>query len=165
MKQNTINMTPHDFTLYDNEGNVVRVIPPSGKTIRLSEETMSAGMWDGMPLTHTDYGSADLPEYRPDTKYIVSAMVKNSFPERDDLIVPAQTVRNEKNQIVGARSLGTCSKPTPSFPFGDWLGFFLLKKRLPSGNLFTLNLYLLTYFYTHSTINQQNRLHQTLVRH
>lgn len=107
MKQNTINMTPHDFTLYDNEGNVVRVIPPSGKTIRLSEETTSAGMWDGMPLTHTDYGSADLPEYRPDTKYIVSAMVKNSFPERDDLIVPAQTVRNEKNQIVGARSLGT----------------------------------------------------------
>ena len=48
---------------------------------------------------------------------------------------------------------------------GDWLGFFLLKKRLPSGNLFTLNLYLLTYFYTHSTINQQNRLHQTQVRH
>ena len=36
MKQNTINMTPHDFTLYDNEGNVVRVIPPSGKTIRAS---------------------------------------------------------------------------------------------------------------------------------
>lgn len=105
MKTKIINTTPHDINVYEGD-KIVRVIPPAGWTIRLEENTVDVGVLDGIPETETTYGTADLPEEKEGVYYIVSAMVKKEFPNRRDLRVPARTVRNEKNQIIGCRSIG-----------------------------------------------------------
>ena len=38
--------------------------------------------------------------------YIVSQLIKSAFPERNDLLVPAEVVRDSSGNIVGCRSLG-----------------------------------------------------------
>ena len=58
-----------------------------------------------VPLTKTNYGSTDLPEEKKDVYYIVSALVKNAFPERKDLLIPNEIVRDEHYNVLGCRSL------------------------------------------------------------
>ena len=41
-----------------------------------------------------------------ETFYIVSQLVKSALPNRSDLLVPAEMVRDEKGAILGCRSLG-----------------------------------------------------------
>lgn len=47
-----------------------------------------------------------LPEPKLGTCYIVSQLVKNALPERDNLVVPAKVVRNAAGNIIGCKSLG-----------------------------------------------------------
>jgi agmatine/peptidylarginine deiminase len=109
------NMTPHAITLLDEDYNVSKVIEPSGRTIRLKQDTRKAGFSvDDIPITKTEYQvdfliseeSIGLPAYELGTFYIVSQLVKNALPEREDLLVPAQMVRMADGTIVGCRSLG-----------------------------------------------------------
>jgi len=51
---------------------------------------------------HCGAGTVD----EPDVYYIVSQLVKSALPDRDDLLVPAEVVRDETGRIVGCRSLG-----------------------------------------------------------
>ena len=46
-----------------------------------------------------------LPEPQEDTYYIVSALVAGAAKNRDDLLIPNDTVRDEQGRIVGCRSL------------------------------------------------------------
>jgi len=103
-----INMTPHAITVVDADCNIIRVYPASGKTIRLSSSTVSAGaLPDGTPLTRTEFGEAvGLPDSAPDTMYIVSQLVKSALPGRTDLLVPAEVARDAAGNIVGCKSLG-----------------------------------------------------------
>ena len=41
-----------------------------------------------------------------ETFYIVSQLVKSALPNRSDLLVPAEMVRDEKGMIIGCKSLG-----------------------------------------------------------
>ena len=41
-----------------------------------------------------------------ETFYIVSQLVKSALPNRSDLLVPAEMVRDEKGAIIGCKSLG-----------------------------------------------------------
>ena len=41
-----------------------------------------------------------------ETFYIVSQLVKSALPNRSDLLVPAEMVRDEKGVILGCKSLG-----------------------------------------------------------
>ena len=41
-----------------------------------------------------------------ETFYIVSQLVKSALPNRSDLLVPAEMVRDEKGAILGCKSLG-----------------------------------------------------------
>lgn len=43
---------------------------------------------------------------RPAVFFIVSQIVKSACPDRDDLLVPVEVVRDETGAIVGCRSLG-----------------------------------------------------------
>lgn len=104
---NIINMTPHPVTICDNTGNIVRTFPSSGKTIRLSSKTVYTGEIDGIPITKTVFGEPEgLPPYKKGTFYIVSQLVKNGLTERDDLLVPAEVVRDSCGAIIGCKSLG-----------------------------------------------------------
>lgn len=111
-----VNTTPHEVKIVDTEGNVVKTFAPSGLTIRLAQETVTVGSLDGVSLTRTVYGepamvsaegqSSPLPEVKEGTYYLVSAMIKGALPERADLLVPAEQVRDEAGRVVGCRSLG-----------------------------------------------------------
>jgi hypothetical protein len=46
-----------------------------------------------------------LPEPKENTYYIVSALVAGACKNRDDLVVPNDTVRDDQGRIIGCRSL------------------------------------------------------------
>ena len=88
------------------DDGTIRTIPASGIVARLATETVPAGEFDGVPLTRTEFGEPEgLPEYEEGTILITSQIMKNAFPDRDDVVVPAEVVR-EDGVILGCRSLG-----------------------------------------------------------
>lgn len=60
-----------------------------------------------IPITKTVFGEpTGLPDPVPGTLLIVSQLVKSALPNRQDLVVPAQVVRDSQGRIMGCRSLG-----------------------------------------------------------
>lgn len=102
------NCTPHPIDVWDAEGKaIVRTIPRSGVIIRLKETNEHIGEADGITISRTTYGEpVDLPGREPGTLLIVSVLVKSALPDRDDLVVPVELVRDAEGHIVGCRSLG-----------------------------------------------------------
>lgn len=100
-------MTPHPVHILGDD-NVIAVSPASGKQIRLKSSTVDAGFSvDGIRITKTVFGEPEgLPEYELGVFYIVSQLVKNALPEREDLLVPAEIVRDMDGNIIGCKSLG-----------------------------------------------------------
>ncbi len=104
-----INLTPHDVVLIISEERSVTF--PSYAAVRpiprVSSRTVSDGDIDGFPLTRTEYGEVEnLPEPKDGVWYIVSAMVAGRCPDRRDLVIPNEAVRDEKGRIIGCRSFG-----------------------------------------------------------
>ena len=102
-----INLTPHAITFCDPEGKPVRTISPSGTLARVSSRTEVTGELAGIPITETIYGEVvGLPEAKPDVIYLVSSLVAQRVPERKDVFIPAESVRDSEGRIVGCKSLG-----------------------------------------------------------
>lgn len=107
-----VNLTPHDITLINRNNNEnTLVIPASGVIARLSSKTVVTDMVtiDGfyVDLTETRYGEIEnLPDPEDGTIYIVSSLVAGQCPDRSDVRIPNESVRNDKGQIVGCYSLG-----------------------------------------------------------
>ena len=102
-----INMTPHGVTIVDSAGAVVKEIPASGNTIRLSTSIEMIGHIDGIFVSKTIFGDpVGLPSVKDGVYYIVSQLVKSALPDRKDLLVPAQVVRDKDGNIIGCQSLG-----------------------------------------------------------
>lgn len=103
-----INTTPHPITILDDANEVLEVFPTGEFNIRISSSTVDAGFTvNNIKITTTEYGKVNgLPEWQPFVYYIVSAMVKSALPNRTDLLVPAEQVRDDKGIIIGCRSLG-----------------------------------------------------------
>ena len=121
MTQNIINMTPHSVELVEWHDNDVtggqylvttNSFPASGNTIRLKTETVNDGyleIQEGnlIPITKTVFGEpVGLPEYTEGTYFIVSQLVKTALPNRKDLLVPAEVVRDKDGKILGCLSFG-----------------------------------------------------------
>lgn len=47
----------------------------------------------------------NLPEPRDGVLYLVSRQVAEACPQRQDLVIVDETIRNDKGQIIGAKSL------------------------------------------------------------
>jgi hypothetical protein len=111
-----INTTPHAVKLIGEEGTAVREYAPSGMTIRLQSKTVEVGVLpDGARLTRTEYGAPvlvtpegekPLPAPEEGVWFIVSAMAKAALPGRQDLLVPAEQVRDDQGRVIGCRSFG-----------------------------------------------------------
>lgn len=102
-----INKTPHPVHIVNEAGSLVRTFSVIGEPIRLIASTEHAGYIDGVLISQSFYGAPEnLPEPHSGTYYIVSQLVKSALPERDDLLVPAEVVRDELGNIIGCRSLG-----------------------------------------------------------
>ena len=102
------NYTPHPIHLLDELGNTIRTFVPEG-LVRLSAKTVElTKQIDGCRITVTEFGEAEgLPSQEPGTYYIVSQMVKSALSwDRQDLLVPAEVVRDSNGNIIGCRSFG-----------------------------------------------------------
>ncbi len=106
--ENLINMTPHAISIVTADGTILKTIPASGGSVRLKTSTVPVGVGvDGVRLSKTVFGEPDgLPEQVDGTFIIVSQLVKTALPQRLDLLVPAEVVRDTQGNILGCQSLG-----------------------------------------------------------
>jgi hypothetical protein len=109
MKYKILNFTPHDINVVDENGKVTITFLPIG-LIRLSAKTIVDSIASellGLKITKTEFGKPEgLPEFKSGVFYIVSQLVKSALPEREDLLVPAEVVRDSNGNIIGCKSLG-----------------------------------------------------------
>ena len=97
-----VNLTPHAIQVVGYEE-----IPASGVAPRVAMKTKAAGFITGLPISTTEYGEVQgLPEKMEGVYLIVSKMLKDACPDRDDLLYPAELVRDDKGNIIGCKSLG-----------------------------------------------------------
>jgi hypothetical protein len=102
-----INTTPHPVNLILQDGKEIVFHPEF--LVRVKSETISSGniSWHGqeIPLTRTLWGHVEgLPELKEDVLYIVSQLIKDRLPDRKDLLVPSEIVRNDKGHIIGCKA-------------------------------------------------------------
>ena len=108
---NIVNLTPHvlNFMPEGPDGPTV-TIPPSGivarcATSRVQVDTVTV---DGItiPVNRTQFGTvAGLPDPQPDTIFVVSALVAQAVPDRSDVFIVDDAVRDDQGRIIGARAL------------------------------------------------------------
>lgn len=102
-----VNLTPHSVNLFNNHTGAYDAIAPSGIVARVAATTVPCGTVGAYAATTTSYGDVEnLPEPEPETIYVVSSIVAQRVPERDDVYIPNESVRDESGRIVGCRSLG-----------------------------------------------------------
>ena len=100
-----INLTPHPVNLLDVDANVVITFHTEGLARCYQNDVIIGRLNKDIILTKTSYGEViGLPEQSPRTFYIVSRLVRNALPNRTDLLVPNQLIRDSEGQIVGCRS-------------------------------------------------------------
>ena len=103
-----INKTPHPVNIVGLDGSIARVYERDATPIRLKQTVVEdVPLPDGTPTTRTVFGEPEgLPDFVEGTFYIVSQLVKSALPGRDDLLVPAEVVRDGEGNIIGCKSLG-----------------------------------------------------------
>lgn len=105
-----INLTPHAITIYDKSLPLLS-IPSSGQIARCSEEkefidNIKAHEYISLPVFKVIYGPVEgLPEPTHNTIYIVSKMVADAKPDRDDLYFPGDLKRNSEGAVIGCYGL------------------------------------------------------------
>jgi hypothetical protein len=103
------NLTPHPLRLHGEDGAVVE-LAPHGPAPRLSTVRASLGTVAGLPLVRTTMGEIEgLPAPEAGVLLVVSAMVAEAAPSREDLAYPGEAIRDESGRVVGAR--GLCAGP------------------------------------------------------
>ena len=94
------NYTPHTINI-----NGVRV-PSYGIYARCEEITQYVFEIDGIQFVKKTYGKvAGLPDKEDGVMYIVSMMVRQALPNRNDLASPGDIIRDEYGQIIGCLNL------------------------------------------------------------
>ena len=108
---NIVNLTPHALNLMPEgpDGPVV-TIPPSGQVARCAVDRVQVDTVtvDGIsvPVNQTWLGEvSDLPEPQEGTIFIVSALTAQAVPERQDVYITDDAVRDDAGRIVGCRAL------------------------------------------------------------
>lgn len=103
-----VNLTPHSINLLVDDKEIV--IPPSGTIARAETERRQIDTIkiDGanISINKTVFGDVvGLPDPKPDTIFVVSMLVAQAVPHRDDVFIVDDTVRDDKGRIVGAKAL------------------------------------------------------------
>ena len=103
------NLTPHPVTIITEIGSV-QLLPEPGPRPHIDEMREITGhvFVEDMPVptVRITAGSAvDLPEPEPNTLLIVSRVIAEARPDRTDLLVPYDLVRDEAGRVVACRSL------------------------------------------------------------
>jgi len=98
-----INTTPHNVNICDTNSKVINTFLKSDNPIRLNSVSNKIGDINGIPVNSVAFGSADLPAFQEGIYYIVSALVKNAFQNRSDLLVAHDVVRDSDGNVVGCK--------------------------------------------------------------
>ena len=104
---NIMNMTPHAINLMDAEGTVIMTVEPSGIIARAAqtrEQTGTLDLGNGVqfPVNKSVYGEVvGLPAAEEGTIYVVSALTAQAVPERADVFIVDNAVRDEAGRIIG----------------------------------------------------------------
>jgi hypothetical protein len=115
LEKKIVNLTPHEVTVYDADGNIVLRIPPSGLVARVSAKEVQIGTINGVPVLKTEYGDVEnLPAPQENTVYVVSLLVLQALKaqgvSRTDVVAPNTgpgplgAVRDQQGRILGVRS-------------------------------------------------------------
>ena len=105
-----INLTPHSINVIGDDNSVAITIEASGNVARCSQtidivDTINVNNI-AIPVSSSSYGEVvDLPAPQDNTYYIVSRLVMSACPNRQDLLVPNDLVRDEAGRVIGCRSL------------------------------------------------------------
>lgn len=107
-KVKVINCTPHDVVIISESGNIT--FERSGIIPRLTEQQVKINSVavNGIEIDIMEKSFNEiegLPEPQENTLYIVSALVAGAAKNRDDLVIPNDTVRDDQGRIIGCRSL------------------------------------------------------------
>ena len=101
-----VNCTPHPINLLDSENKLVMKLPKGDVVPRLTQTTKVEGEIHGVTITSTQFGATqDLPDSIEGVLYIVSRLVLQANPSRNDLVVPNELVRDAEGNILGCKSL------------------------------------------------------------
>ncbi|MFL1379717.1 MULTISPECIES: hypothetical protein [unclassified Nocardiopsis] len=104
------NLTPHVVTVVDDEAKVIGRWPGAEDPARVEAERVPVGHLDDstcpgpVPLIAERRTRANLPEPKPGVWLIVSSVVGFAHPERDDLLIPSDLVRDNTGVVTACRS-------------------------------------------------------------
>lgn len=101
-----VNLTPHEIMVYDAAGeSVLQVIPSSGMA-RAAQTREPLDSINGIPVSKTGYGAVEgLPDQRDGVIYIVSVLTAQAAPDRKDLYITDELVRDDTGRILGCKAL------------------------------------------------------------
>lgn len=99
-----VNLTPHDITIVDHDGNQIARFPAEstdiGDSARVDFRRRKIGDIGGIPITVRTYsGISNLPPPEPGTIYIVSKLAAIRA-QRDDVVAPGTMIRND-GKVIG----------------------------------------------------------------
>lgn len=98
-----INLTPHTTNIH-KDGKEVKSIESSG-IVRLETSRKLIETVDGIDYYETELGEVSgLPDPEPDTRYIVSGLVRAAV-NRPDLYQPGELIRDENGRPIGCEGL------------------------------------------------------------
>ena len=104
------NLTPHCINFVGSNNQVVLEVPPSGIVARaISTRTIDGTVnVEGIdiPINKTSFGNImSLPEPEDGVIYIVSSITAQACPEREDVYIVDESVRDADGRIIGCRSI------------------------------------------------------------
>lgn len=104
-----VNMTPHALNIIAGNGAVALTIPSSGVARAAQKREHIADLTvDGVsiPVSKSTYGAVEgLPAPVDGVIYVVSALTAQACPDRADVFITDDPVRDEAGRIIGCRGL------------------------------------------------------------
>lgn len=105
-----INLTPHDINIFSADKILAKTVKPDGTVARIETKLDYKFNLDGICYSTQKVGATiGLPnpiiQDGIKTYFIVSAMVRESNPSREDLASPGELIRNDKGQPIGCLGL------------------------------------------------------------
>ncbi len=100
-----VNLTPHTVKIIKSDGSIIS-IAPAQRMARCRQQEEVIDNMDGVPVSRVQLGEVvDLPARQKGVIYIVSHIVLQACPERDDLVKPGELVRNDRGEVIGCKCL------------------------------------------------------------
>ena len=108
MNTNIINLTPHPLKIQRFDGTFLELPKPAEgtKIPRRGSVTVHGKPIEGIDIGQTVLGEVqDLPSGKVGTIYVVSRIVVDGAPYRNDLFAPGEPIRDGEGKVIGAKGL------------------------------------------------------------